>query len=95
MFAELFNSIGTRKYKADEFNNRMHSCTSGLTVSLDKYSASPDHENLHDRNEQLLFSTGFLDRNTDQAFECLQEILSTPNFDDASNLSNLIKMSSI
>ena len=43
----------------------------------------------------MLLSTGFLDRNTDQAFECLQEILATPNFDEPANISDLIKMGSI
>jgi Zn-dependent M16 (insulinase) family peptidase len=43
----------------------------------------------------MLISTGFLDRNIDKAFECLQEILATPNFDEPSNISDLIKMESI
>lgn len=48
-----------------------------------------------DRKENLYVSLGFLDRNIDKAFECLQEILSTPNFDDPSNISDLVKMESI
>jgi len=43
----------------------------------------------------LLISTGFLDRNIDPAFECITELLSTPNFDEPSNISDLIKMESI
>lgn len=43
----------------------------------------------------MLISTGFLDRNTDQAFECLTELLATPNFDEPQNISDLIKMESI
>jgi len=43
----------------------------------------------------LLLSIGFLDRNIDKAFECLQEILATPNFDEPNNISDLIKMESI
>jgi Zn-dependent M16 (insulinase) family peptidase len=43
----------------------------------------------------LLISTGFLDRNIDQAFECLSELLATPNFDEPSNISDLVKMESI
>ena len=42
-----------------------------------------------------MVSTGFLDRNVDSAFECLQEILATPNFDEPGNISDLIKMESI
>jgi hypothetical protein len=29
-----------------------------------------------------------LDRNIDEAFECLAEILGTPNFDEGENLSD-------
>lgn len=43
----------------------------------------------------MLISTGFLDRNIDYAFECLTELLATPNFDEPQNISDLIKMESI
>jgi Zn-dependent M16 (insulinase) family peptidase len=36
-----------------------------------------------------------LDRNADKAFECLTELLATPNFDEPSNISDLIKMESV
>jgi Zn-dependent M16 (insulinase) family peptidase len=42
-----------------------------------------------------LISIGFLDRNIDKAFECLNEIIATPNFDEPSNISDLVKMESI
>ena len=95
MFAEMLGSIGTKNYSYDVFNNKMLNCTSGLSVDIDKFSNASDHEDLLDRSEQVLVSTGFLDRNTDAAFECLQEILATPNFDEPGNISDLIKMESI
>lgn len=95
MFQEFLSSIGTRNYKYDVFNNRMYSCTSGLKVQLDTFNNSDDHEDILNRNEQMLISTGFLDRNIDQAFEVLTELLSTPNFDEPNNISDLIKMESI
>jgi hypothetical protein len=36
-----------------------------------------------------------LDRNIDEAFECLAEILGTPNFDEPENLSDQIRMKSV
>ena len=39
--------------------------------------------------------TGFLDRNIDEAFDCLAEILATPNFDEPDNISDLIRMESV
>jgi hypothetical protein len=38
---------------------------------------------------------GFLDRQIDNAFDCLGEILATPNFDEPSNIAHLIKDESI
>jgi hypothetical protein len=38
---------------------------------------------------------GFLDRNIDDAFDCLSEILATPNFDEVDNISDLIRLESI
>ena len=42
-----------------------------------------------------MIQTGFLDRNIDKAFECLAEILATPNFDEQENLSDHIRMESV
>lgn len=62
---------------------------------MDKYSFAADHTDIIDRNENLFLSIGFLDRNIDKAFECLTEIIATPNFDEPSNISDLVKMESI
>jgi Zn-dependent M16 (insulinase) family peptidase len=40
-------------------------------------------------------STGFLERNTENAFECLTELLATPNFNEPQNISDLLKQSAI
>ena len=95
MFSEMLSKIGTKNYRYDVFNNKMLNCSNGLRVDIDRYCSAEDHEDLLDRKEQLLLSTGFLDRNIDQAFECLEEIIATPNFDEPSNISDLIKMGSI
>jgi len=95
MFREFLGHIGTKNYRYDDFNNKMLSCTSGVNVDIDTFCPSADHEDINDRSEQLLISTGFLDRNIDKAFECLSELLATPNFDEPSNISDLIKMESI
>ena len=55
--------------------------SNGLEVKVDKYS---DSTNILDRSENLFVSIGFLDRNLDKAFDCLAEILATPNFDEPS-----------
>lgn len=95
MFAEMLSDIGTKNYKYDQFNTKLLNSTNGLSVDIDRYSDALDHEDLLDRKESLILSTGFLDRNVDNAFDCLQEILATPNFDEPNNISDLIKMGSI
>ena len=87
--------IGTKNYAYDVFDNKINSVSSGLEVQIDRFANTADHGDILARKEQLLLSTGFLDRNIDKAFECLQEILATPNFDEPNNISDLIKMESI
>ena len=82
------SSIGTKNYKYNDFNDRLLSCSNGLEVKIDKYSFTEDTHNIFDRNENLLVSIGFLDRNIELAFECLTEILATPNFDEPDNISD-------
>ena len=95
MFAQLLSSVGTKNYRYDHFNDKLMNCTNGLEVSIDKFSYTEDHTDIFDRNEQILLQTGFLDRNIDEAFDCLSEILATPNFDEIDNLSDLIRMESV
>ena len=64
-------------------------------MQIDKYCDSADHDELHNRKEQLILSTGFLDRNIDQALDLMTDLLSTPNFDEPQNISDLIKMEAV
>ena len=82
MFRELLPNIGTKNYSYDVFNDKIMGSTGGLDISIDKFAYSLDHQDVFNKNEQLLISIGFLDRNIDEAFECLSEILATPNFDE-------------
>ena len=82
MFSEFLGAIGTKQTKYDEFNDRLLNCSSGINVTLDKYSHTNDFSDLHSREENILISTGFLERNTDRAFECLTELLAHPNFNE-------------
>jgi len=95
MFCELLPFIGTKNYKSDKFNELLMSNTNGLEVSVDKYSHVTDYTDAQSKHEQVLIQTGFLDRNLDKAFECLSEILATPNFDSHENISDLIRMESV
>jgi Zn-dependent M16 (insulinase) family peptidase len=54
MFAELLSSIGTKNYRYDTFNDKIMNCTNGLEVSIDKFAYTEDHNDIHNRNEQIL-----------------------------------------
>lgn len=92
MFSELLPNIGTKNYSYDVFNEKVMNCSSGFDISIDKFASSTDDS---DCNEYLLMELAFLDRNIDEACECLAELLSTPNFDEPENLSDLIRMESV
>ena len=62
---------------------------------MDRFSNTSDYKNIMDRHENLFVSIGFLDRNIDKAFDCLNELIATPNFDEPQNISDLVKMESI
>lgn len=51
-------------------------------MQIDKYSNTTDLDNMMDRKEQLLMSTGFLDHNIDKAMDALTDLIATPNFDE-------------
>jgi Zn-dependent M16 (insulinase) family peptidase len=95
MFKELFSHIGTKNYRYDKFHDKLYNCTSGVEVSVDKHAFTEDHTDVFDKKEQVLLQTGFLDRNVDDAFECLSELLATPNFDEIENISDLIRMEAV
>ena len=88
LFKELLPNIGTKNYTAGVFNDKVLSCSNGVEVSIDKFSDGTD-------KEQLLLQIGFLDRNIDEAFACLSELLAVPNFDEQDNLSDLIRMEAV
>jgi Zn-dependent M16 (insulinase) family peptidase len=51
LFKELLPSIGTKNYKAAEFNDRLMSCSNGIEVSIDRFSRSDD---INNSEEQIL-----------------------------------------
>ena len=92
MFKEMLPNIGTKNYKYDAFHGKMMNCSSGIHLSIDKFSGTDDDL---DSSESLLLEFAFLDRFVDEACESLAEIMATPNFDDPDNISDLIRMGSV
>ena len=74
------------------FHTLMSMTTSGLQGDNNSFALSAD---VNESNDQVMLSVAFLDRNTNQAMSYISELLSTPNFDDSSHLSDLVKTSSV
>ena len=91
-YVQFLPEIGTKNYDYKEFHTLMQSKTGGLGVSSDSFSLQAD---LDDTHEHIVLSVCFLDQNADKAMTYLSEILATPNFDDMSHLSDLVKNASV
>jgi len=84
--------MGTEKTDYQEFQNKLHTESSGLSIYLDAFSDIIDPEKIH---ENLIFEFSFLDSNITTAMKLLEELLSLPNFYDFVNLNQLIKQESV
>ena len=62
--------------------------TTGISIGLESYA---DNDDINDNQEYMTIGVGFLDRNMDKAFECLSELLATPNFNDPTYIQDLFR----
>ena len=92
LFCNFISEVGTKNYDYKKFHTLMNMTTSGLQGDNNSFVLSAD---LDESNDQVMLSVAFLDRNTNQAMSYISELLSTPNFDDSSHLSDLVKTSSV
>merc|ERR1719183_616338 len=88
IFENILGKIGTKDFKYTEFNDKLMASTTGISLSVESYARN---EEINENQEYMLFSMGFLDRNIDEAFECLTQILATPNFNDPSYIQDLFR----
>jgi len=88
----LLPRIGTKNYSYEEFQNKLHTNSAGLSISIDAYS---DINNLSIENENLVYEFSFLDSNMTKALSLYSELFSVPNFFDLQNLNNIIKQESV
>jgi presequence protease len=95
-YISLYNLIlprlGTKNYTYEEFQNKLHTNSAGLSVSVDAFS---DINNITHEYENLVYEFSFLDSNMNKAMSLYSELFSTPNFFDLQNLNNIIKQESV
>lgn len=84
--------IGTKNFDYKQFQTLLRNYTGGIDVNQDSYAFRANDE---DFNSNLLIQTAFLDSNMNKAFTYFGELIATPNFDNKTNLSDCIKMSSV
>jgi Zn-dependent M16 (insulinase) family peptidase len=95
-FVPLYNLVlprlGTKNYSYEEFQNKLHTSSAGLNISLDTFT---DKEDNLKEFENLVFEFSFLDENMSTATNLYSELFSVPNFFDLENLNDIIKQESV
>ena len=92
LYSEILPKLGTEQTEYQDFQNKLHTNSSGLNIYIDAYTDINNPENSH---ENLVFEFSFLDINITKAMKLIEELLSIPNFYDFENLNHLIKQESV
>ena len=92
LYSYLLPRLGTKTNQYKEFQNKLNTNTSGLSVELFT-DLSPEDDNKY--VEYMLFEISFLNSNLEQAMNLFSELISEADFFDLINLNNVIKQKSI
>ena len=91
LYVKLVNKMGTKRYSHAEFDNMKDLVTvGGVNCSL---MVGCDRDSLESHSEIMMFSVGFLDRNTEKAVKILEEVLRSVNFHEYEHSSLLLQRS--
>lgn len=91
LYVSFFNKMGTRSHSHADFDNLKDLLTTGgVRCSL---VVGSEKDSLAKYKEMLLFSVGFLNRNTAPAFSLLQEALTEVNFHEHAHSALLLQRS--
>lgn len=91
LYVNFFNKMGTRSHSHADFDNLKDLLTTGgVKCSL---VVGSEKDSLAKHREMLLFSVGFLNRNTAPAFSLLQEALTGVNFHEYAHSALLLQRS--
>ena len=88
IFSDIFGKMGTKEFKYSEFNDKLMASTTGINLTVESFARNDD---VNDSEEHMMIAIGFLDRNIEEAFECITQILTTPNFDDPKYIQDLFR----
>ena len=89
MLELFFGQLGTKTLKYDDFNESLSQVADQISVSTTKtlHPSNPD-KFIHTLN----FKVSCLDRNIDKTLRLLTDLLTQPDFEDKSRLSQLVQM---
>lgn len=88
----LLPRLGTKNHSYEEFQNKLHTSSSGLNISIDAYSDTNDSAVEY---ENLIYEFSFLETNINKALNLYSELFSVPNFFDLTYLNQVIKQESV
>ena len=89
MLELLFGQLGTKSLRYDDFNEALSQVADQISVTTTK-SLHP--ENANEFLQHLCIKVSCLDRNVDKTIQLLTLLLTEPDFEDSSRLSQLIQM---
>lgn len=92
IYNEILPKLGTEYTNYQDFQNKLHTESSGLSIYLDAYT---DKDDCEASEENIVFEFSFLDSNISAAMKLMEELLSKPNFQDFMNLNQIIKQESV
>lgn len=68
IFSDIFGKMGTKEFKYSEFNDKLMASTTGINLKVESFARNDD---VNDSEEHMMIAIGFLDRNIEEAFECI------------------------
>jgi Zn-dependent M16 (insulinase) family peptidase len=92
LYMTILPKLGTKKTGYEEFQNKLHTNSPGLDIDVDAFCNKNNNDETY---ENLIFEFSFLDSNLDKALSLYEELFSTPDFFDHTNLNQIIKQESV
>ena len=92
LYVSVLPKLGTKQTPYEEFQNKLHTNSPGLDVRVESFSDKDTNDTFH---EFLIYEFSFLDSNLDKAIKIYEELFSTPDFYDHTNLNQIIKQISV
>ncbi|KAL4435266.1 hypothetical protein ABPG74_017358 [Tetrahymena malaccensis] len=94
LFCTFITRIGTKQMKHDEFHKQMSLYTTNFSFDFQSSNRINNNDDPNGPFNYALLNVACIDRNIEHMFELLQELLTTPDFNDMTNISTILRNTS-